>query len=472
MTDTSGGDANALDEAVLISNEGMQVPSTRNLTALERLELLFDPGTALDQRPHLQAEADSATWPVLSAVGRINGMAVCAIVQDEQVHPAGLEAVHWRQIQLAIAFACDKRLPLVAVFDGSPTRLAGSLHAWSAIAQSAGGSAACPSPKFALIIGQNTGPAAMLAGLFDAVVMVRGQTALTLTDATITNRVTHTNMQEADLGGWAVHAGQTGLADLVFDNEVMGLRHIRRLMQYSAQSSGWSWPQNVALAECPGLNTLMPDDPHESYDIRELLHDISDTRSFLELGAAISSSIVVGFAPVAGRAVGLVASQNKELAGALDLRACRKIKRHLQLCAAMGVPVVTVVDVPGFVPGHEQESGGLAVEVAGVLRAYVQLTVPKITLVIGKALGAAGIALGSRASRPDQLAAWRGASLGLMGASGVRELAQRTGADVDQMLSVLEVDHALRGAYVDEVLEPDQTRRWLGQTVASLCKTK
>jgi len=472
MTDKSGGDTNALEEVVLMTNEGKQVSSTRNLTALERLDLLFDPGTAIDQRPHLQGEADAVNWPVLSAVGRVNGMAVCAIVQDEQAHPAGLEAAHWRQMQRAIAFACEKRLPLIAVFDGSPTQLAGGLQTWAAIAQSAGGTAGCPAPKFALIIGENTGPTALLAGLFDAVVMVRGQTALTLTGAAIANRVTNTNMQETDLGGWKLHAEQTGLADLVCDNEVLGLRHIRRLMQYSAESSGWTWPESVALAECPGLNTLMPDSPEESYDVRELLREISDTRSFLELGASVTSSIVVGFAPVGGRAVGLISSQNKELAGALDIRACRKARRHLQLCAAMRVPVVTIVDVPGFLPGHEQESGGLAAEAAGLLRSYAELPVPKITVVIGKALGAAGVALGSRATRPSRIAAWQGASLGLMGATGVRELAQRTGADVEQMLSVLDVNHALRGAYVDEVLEPGQTRRWLGETVASLCQTK
>lgn len=447
----------------MISTNGGHVPGTRNLTAMERLELLFDPDTAFDQRPHLQAEPEAASWPVLSAVGRINGMAVCAVVQDQQIHPVGLEAAHWRQIQLAIAFARKKHLPVVAIFDGSPTRLAGGLQTWSAIAQSASDAAACPAPKVALVIGENTGPAGMLSGLFDAVVMVRGATAITLTDSSIANRVTHTTMQESDLGGWKLHAGRTGLADLVCDNEVLGLRQIRRLLQYSAAASGWRWPENVALSHSPGLSALVPDDPQQSYDVRELLCEISDTRSFLELGAGLVSSIVVGFAPVGGRSVGLIASQNKELAGALDIRACRKTRRHLQLCEAMGVPVVTLVDIPGFLPGHEQECGGIVIEVAGLLRAYARLTVPKITIVIGKALGAAGIALGSRATGPDRLAAWRGASVGLMGANGARDLAGRTATHVD---------HALRAGCLDEVIEPPQTRRWLGETVASLCQTR
>src|SRR5690606_32328958 len=142
--------------------------------AQERFELLFDPGSPLDQRPHLQDEANASSWPVLTAVGRVNGMAVCAIVQDAQVHPAGMDSSHWRQIQLAIDFACNKRLPLVGVFDGSPTQLAGGLQAWSAIAHSVGSAAGCPAPKLALVVGQNSGPLALLTGLFDAVVMARG----------------------------------------------------------------------------------------------------------------------------------------------------------------------------------------------------------------------------------------------------------------------------------------------------------
>ncbi|WP_397474149.1 carboxyl transferase domain-containing protein [Pusillimonas sp.] len=472
MTNKSGGDTNALDEAVLNTGNREPLPATRSLTAQERLELLFDPGSPLDQRPYLQDEADASSWPVLTAVGRINGMAVCAIVQDEQIHPAGMDSSHWRQVQLAISFACDRRLPVVAVFDGSPTQLAGGLQAWSAISHSVGAAAACPAPKLALVVGENTGPIALLTGVFDAVIMARGQSTLTLTDATIANRITHTSMQEDDLGGWKVHAEHTGLADLVCDNEVMGIRSIRRLLQYSAESSGWTWPESLGLSHCPGLDTLLPDSLDENYDVRELLREVSDTRSFLEMGAGVAGSLVVGFAPIGGRAVGFVASQNKELAGAIDIQSCRKATRHLRLCSAMGVPVITVVDVPGFVPGHEQESGGLALEVAALLRAYANATVPKITIVIGKALGAAGVALGSRASMPDRIAAWRGASLGLMGAKGVRSLAQRSGADVDQILSVLDVDHAVRGAYVDAVLEPGQTRQWLGETVASLCQSK
>lgn len=472
MTENKGGDAHALDDAVLSVDEGERAPAKRNLTAQERFKLLFDPGSPIDGRPHLQSEPQAASWPLLTAVGRVNGMAVCAIAQDAFYHAEGLDSSHWRQIELTIAFACDKRLPLVAVFDGSPTQVAGGMQAWSTIARSAGSAAACRAPKLALLVGQNSGPAAMLAGLFDAVVMTRGETSLTLTDAEIANRITNTSMQETDLGGWKVHAEQTGLADLVCDNEVVGLRCLRRLLQYCADSSGWTWPESQALSYCPGLDTLVPDEAAESYDVRELLREVSDTRSFLELGAGVTSSIVVGFAPIGGRAVGFVASQNKQLAGALDIQACRKAQRHLNLCQAMGVPIITFVDVPGFLPGLDQEAGGLAAEVAGLLRAYARTTVPKITVVVGKALGAAGAALGSRATLPDRIAAWQGADMGLMGIQGMRNLAQSQGADAQQSQSARDVDHAVRGAYVDAVLEPGQTRQWLGETVALLCQSK
>jgi len=470
MTLKSGGETDALEEAVLGPAAGDGAAAKRGLTVLERFELLFDPGSELDRRPHLQEEPDAASWPLLTAVGRVNGMAVCVIAQDVQALRPGLDGAHWRQIQLAIDFARRKHLPLVAIFDGTPTRVAGGLQAWSAIAHSAGGAAASPAPKLALLLGANTGPGALLASLFDAVVMTRGATSLTLTDAAIANRITNTCMQEEELGGWKVHAEQTGMADLVCDNEVMGIRSVRRLLQYSAESSGWMWPANGSLSHCPGLDTLIPDDPADSYDVRELLREVSDTRSFLELGGESGGSMVAGFAPVGGRAVGLLASQNKELAGALDIQACRKALRHLRLCGAMGVPVATFVDVPGFVPGQEQEAGGLALAVAELIRAYVRAPVPKITVVVGKALGAAGVAMGSRATSPDKIAAWRGAGLGLMGAGGVRSLAQRSGAEAERSLSVPDVGHALRGAYVDAVLDPAQTRQWLGETVASLCR--
>src|SRR5690606_37635686 len=193
------------------------------------------------------------------------------------------------------------------------------------------------------------------------------------------------------------------------------------------------------------------------------------TRSFLELGKEQVSSMVTGFAPVGGRAVGLLASQNKELAGALDIRACRKALRHLRLCAAMGVPVVTFVDVPGFVPGQEQEAGGLALQVAGLVRAYACAPVPKITVVVGKALGAAGAALGSRATLPDRIAAWRGAGLGWVG--GAVQSPERPPEAVAQGHVVPGLEPALHDAAIDAVIEPEQTRQWLGETVASLCRS-
>lgn len=462
----SGGKAGALNEAAQ-GGTAEVVSEKRSLTTQERFTLLFDAGSAVDRQPQVLAEADASSTG-MAARGRIHGLDVCVVSQDAQACDQGMDAAHWQQVQYAIGIAAEKQLPLIAVFDGASTQWAGGLEAWSAMARSACGAARNPALKLALVTGGNTGFNALLAGLFDAVVMTRSSTALTLTDAPITNRITHTCLQEDELGGWQVHAKRTGLADLVCDNEVMACRAIRRLLQHGAPS-GLTWPAQAALAYRPGLDTLIPGDVAQDYDVRQLLREVSDTRSFLELCPDFATNMVVGLASVGGRAVGLLATQNLELAGALDIQACRKAIRHIRLCGAMGIPIVTFVDVPGFVPGQEQEAGGLAMAAADLTRAYALASIPKITIVVGKAFGAAGLVLGSRAAAPHKLAAWRGASLGLMGPEGVRVVAGRSGLDMNDCLATLDVDHALEGGAVDAVFEPGETRQWLGLTLASLC---
>lgn len=443
----------------------------RSLMARERLELLFDPGAALDERPYLQAEPLAASWPVLTAVGPVHGITVCAVMQDVTTTGRGLDDTHWRQMQLAMEYAHEHALPLVAVFDGSLTQVSGGLRAWDAITRAVASAATSAAPKLALLIGENSGFSALLASLFDVIVMTRTGSALTLTDAVIANRVTHADLTEAELGGWKVHAEQTGLADLVCDNEVMGIRAMRRVLQHCVRSAGRTNVSSGPLSYRPGLDTLLPEQQTQSYDVRELLRELTDTRSFLELGADLRSSVVVGLAQVGGFAMGFVASQNQELAGALDTLACRKAARHIRLCQALCVPIVTVVDVPGFVPGFEQESGGLAVAVAQLLQAYNETSVPKITVVVGKAYGAAGVALGSRATRPYRIASWRGTQLGLLGEEGIRRLAALSGDDTAQGVAMLETGHALLGGHTDAVLEPGETRQWLGKTVAMACQS-
>ncbi|HCP79245.1 MAG: hypothetical protein CML16_13915 [Pusillimonas sp.] len=431
------------------------LPSTRHLTMRERLALLFD---------HLPVMGENADY-LLTATGKAGGRRICAVSQDTQHLGNGMDAGAWLQVERAAQHVQKENVPLVMVFDGTQTRLDGGIAAWSSLGRLAGTLAAHRALKVALVVGHNTGPNALLAGLFDVVVMVRSGSDLTLTDAAITNRVTHTSLSDHDLGGWQVHAGESGVADLVFNNEVLALRAIKRLLRVGTDARNSATPQAASLGYCVGLDTLVPDDTAQSYDVTELLRQVSDTRAYYEMGGGLAQNIVTAFLPVGGHWAGVIANQNKTLAGALDNAACRKAARFVRLCNALDVPLVTLVDTPGFVPGFEQESGGLAHSVADLLRRYAKSHVAKITMVVGKAYGAAGVALSSAATAPSRVVAWDTASIGLAGPKGIHDLAP---AQAKPLLQALAAPNLLQDGALDAVLRPGDTRRWLGQELAAL----
>jgi len=455
-------DKNNEEDNVAVAASGADAGSrnalhaVRNLTMCERLSLLFD---------HDPSFIGENTDYLLTATGMAGGRRICAVSQDTQHLGNGMDAAAWRQVERATQHVQNENAPLVMVFDGTQTRLDGGIAAWSSLGRLAGTLAAHRALKVALVVGHNSGPNAFLAGLFDVVVMVRSGSSLTLTNADITNRVTHTSLNDDDLGGWKVHADESGVADLVFNNEVLALRAIKRLLRVGTTATSSATPKVESLGYCVGLDTLIPDDPTQSYDVTEALRQVSDTRAFYEVGAGVAHNMATAFVPIGGYWAGVIANQNKTLAGALDNAACRKAARFVRLCNAMNVPIVTLVDTPGFVPGFEQESGGLAHTVADLLRRYAKSHVPKITVVIGKAYGAAGLALSSAATAAARVVAWDSASMGLAGPKGIEDLAP---AQAQTLLPTLTASHLLQNGALDAVLRPGDTRRWLGQELAAL----
>ena len=455
------------------------------LTARERLDLLLDKGSfreldmfvthratrfGMDKRKYL---GDG----VVTGWGTIDGRLVFVYAQDFTVMGGSLGEAHARKIVKVLDLALQNGAPVIGINDSGGARIQEGVDALGGYGEIfyRNTIASGVIPQIAAIMGPCAGGAVYSPALMDFIFMVRGTSYMFITGPEVVKAVTHEDVTFEELGGADIHAEKSGVAHVVADSEADVLYLIRKLLRYLPQNNLEDPPYmdtgDDPLREDPELDTLVPTDPSKPYDVRDVIRRVVDNGEFFEIHETFAPNIVVGFARLGGYSVGIVANQPSVLAGVLDIDASEKAARFVRFCDAFNIPIVTFVDVPGFMPGTAQEHGGIIRAGAKLLYAYSEATVPKLTVVLRKAYGGAYDVMSSKHLRADINFAWPTAEIAVMGPEGAvkivfrKEIAQAEDpqAKQDELVAQYRQEFAhpyiaaARG-YIDDVIVPRSTR--------------
>jgi propionyl-CoA carboxylase beta chain len=461
------------------------------LTARERLELLMDKGSFEEFDMFVEHRSadfgmESSRIPgdgVVTGWGTVNGRTVFAFAKDFTVFGGSLSEAHAQKIVKIQDMAMKARAPIIGLFDAGGARIQEGVAALGGYGEvfKRNVIASGVIPQISVIMGPCAGGDVYSPAMTDFVFMVRDTSYMFVTGPDVVKTVTNEVVTAEELGGASVHTTKSGIADGSYDNDVECLLQIRRLLDFlpiNNQAGVPEWPSfDDVEREEKSLDTLIPDNPNKPYDIKELILKTVDEGDFFELQGAFARNIVTGFGRIAGRSVGFVANQPMVLAGVLDIDASRKAARFVRFCDAFGIPIVTFVDVPGFLPGTNQEYGALIKHGAKLLFAYSQATVPLVTVITRKAFGGAYDVMASKHIGGDVNYAWPTAQIAVMGAKGAVEIifradigdagkiAARTREYEDRFLSPFAA--AERG-YIDDVISPHATRARIARALAML----
>ena len=450
------------------------------LTARERIEILLDSdsfeeyGLYVEHRCSdfgMEKEKISGDG-VVTGSGTINGRLVFVYAQDFTVKGGSLGLAHAQKIERIINMAMKAKAPVISMLDGGGARiqegvdaLAGFGKIFQRIVDASG-----IVPQISLIMGPCAGGAVYAPALTDFIFMTEGTSYMFLTGPEVVKTVTNEDVTKETLGGASIHGPVSGVADKTFANDIELLLQTRRLFDFLPSFNMDGVPE-IESHDNPdrldvSLNTLVPSNPNLAYDMKELILKIVDEGDFFELKPDFAKNIITGFARMDGRTVGIVANQPMELAGTLDINASRKAARFIRFCDACNIPLVTLVDVPGFLPGTAQEYNAVIMHGAKLLYAYAESSVPKITVVTRKAYGGAYITMNSRHLRGDLNYAWDNAEIAVMGAEGAVNIMYKGLTDNEKKDKIQEYKDkfstpffaASRG-YIDEVIKPQVTRK-------------
>ncbi len=336
-------------------------------------------------------------------------------------------------------------------------------------------------PQISMIMGPCAGGAVYSPAITDFIFMVKDTSYMFVTGPDVVKTVTHETVTAEELGGAITHSSKSGVADLAFENDVEALLMLRRFINYLPANNREQppvWPtDDPADRVIPSLDTLVPADPNKPYDMKELVTRMVDDNEFFELQPAHAANIITGFGRMQGSTVGIVANQPMVLAGCLDIDSSKKAARFVRFCDAFNIPIITLVDVPGFLPGTSQEYGGIIKHGAKLLYAYAEATVPKITLITRKAYGGAYDVMASKHLRGDVNFAWPSAEIAVMGPKGAVEIIFRGDlgdqAKIDQRTEEYRTKFAnpfVAGArgFIDDVVMPHSTRKRICRSLAML----
>ncbi|MFY8017925.1 MAG: acyl-CoA carboxylase subunit beta, partial [Inhella sp.] len=406
------------------------------LTARERLELLFDDDSFEEWDMFVQHRCvdfgmDSQKVPgdgVVTGYGTINGRLAFAYSQDFTVFGGALSEAHAEKICKVMDQAMKVGAPVIGLNDSGGARIqegVASLGGYADVFQK-NVLASGVIPQISLIMGPCAGGAVYSPAMTDFIFMVKDSSYMFVTGPEVVKTVTHEEVTAEELGGASTHTGRSGVADLAFENDVEALLMLRRFFNYLPLSNREKPPMrpsgDPATRRDDSLDTLVPANPNQPYDIKELITKVVDDGDFFELQPDYAKNIVIGFARMDGGTVGIVANQPLVLAGCLDIKSSIKAARFVRFCDAFHIPLVTLVDVPGFLPGTSQEYGGIIKHGAKLLYAYAEATVPKITVITRKAYGGAYDVMASKHLRGDVNFAWPNAEIAVMGAKGAVEI--------------------------------------------------
>ena len=415
---------------------------------------------------------------VVTGTARVNGRPVGVFAQDPTALGGSLGETHAAKISQLLAKAERARTPIIGLLDSGGARIqegVGALDGYGDIFRRNVGLSGRV-PQVSVVLGPCAGGAVYSPALTDIVVMRRTDAFMFLTGPRVVKAVTFEDVTLEQLGGVDMHAESSGVAHLVADDTEHALDLTAKVLDY-LPSSCWDAPPVFAPAPADAMPAI-PADHRMPYDVRGVIRGVVDRGSFLELQERFARNIVVGFARVDGEAVGVVANQPDHLAGCLDIAASEKAARFVRMCDAFGLPLVTLVDVPGFLPGTGQEAGGIIRKGAKLLYAYAEATVPRITVVLRKAFGGAYIVMNSKSLGADAVYSWPGAELAVMGAEGAVDVIYRRELEADPgrrdelvaryRAEAMAPHIPAERLSIDEVITPAATRDVVVATLASL----
>ncbi len=455
------------------------------LTARERLNLLLDDGSfqelgALATHNVSDFGLEEQRYPgdgVVTGFGRIHGRRVAVFAQDFTVLGGSFGAVQSHKICRVQDLALESGIPLIGLNDSGGARIQEGVRSLAAYGEVFVRNVLASGviPQISVILGPCAGGAVYSPALTDFVIMARDTSFMFLTGPEVIKTVTGVDVSVQDLGGAEVHSTRSGNAHLVTDSDDDAIAHVRTLLSYLPQNNNEDPPRVAPVDSADrmdaALNDVLPADERTPYDIRDVVGHVFDDGSFLELHADYARNAVVGFARLDGYAAGVVANQPIHLAGALDIDSSDKISRFVRICDAFNIPIITFVDTPGFLPGVEQEYGGVIRHGAKIIYAYSEATVPKICVVVHKAIGGAFVAMSSKQLRCDLNFAWPTAQIAVMGAEGAVRILRR--AELQASADPAALERAFADEYrekvfnpyraadlgqIDEIIEPRETR--------------
>ena len=462
------------------------------LSARERIEALLDEGSFVEMDLFVEHRAsalgmDRRSWlgdGVIAGHGTVEGRRVFVYSQDFGFMGGSLGEMHARKICHVMDLALQNGSPIVGFHDSGGARIQEGVASLAGYGEifNRNVKASGVVPQLAVIAGPTAGGAAYSPALMDFVLMVRGVGTTFITGPRIVKQVTGEEVDAELLGGADIHATVTGTATLVLESEEAAFDSVRRILSYLPQNNLDDPPVYEAVETSRAAEGIIPDDAVKAYDVHELIDAVVDGGSFYELQPAFAMNAVVGFARIGGRSLGVVATQPAVMAGTMTIDSSDKIARFVRMCDAFGLPVVTFQDVPGYLPGVDQEHGGIIRHGAKVIYAYAEASVPKITVILRKSFGGAYIALGSKHLGADFVYALPGAEVAVMGAEGAveiiyrREIAEnpeRREELISEYRREFSSPHqAAKLGYIDDVIEASEIKPRLVAALELLSKKR
>ena len=464
------------------------------LTARERVDLLLDDGS-FEEFDVLKvgrggALGDDPNYPgdgVITGHGAIDGREVFVFSQDFTVIGGSLGEAHAQKICKVMDLAVKVGAPIIGLNDSGGARIQEGVDALAAYGEifHRNVRASGVVPQISCIMGPCAGGAVYSPAITDFVFMVQESSYMFVTGPSVVKTVTHQTITSEDLGGAQVHSQKSGVAHFTAPNDVLCLREIRRLISYLPSNNRQRAPildlRDPADRIDPVLDYLIPESPNQTYDMNVLIYSILDGAEFMEVQSGFARNIICGFGRLGGQTIGLVANQPAVLAGVLDTEASFKAGRFVRFCDAFNIPLITLVDVPGFMPGPDQEHNGIIRHGAKLLYAFTEATVPRITVIVRKAYGGAYLVMNSKHIHCDVNYAWPTAEIAVMGPKGAAEVIHRKeiqSADDPEAVLNEKMAHyrrtfanpflAAQRGYIDDVIFPRETRRRLIRTLQVL----
>jgi len=461
------------------------------LTARERIELLLDENSFEELDMYVEHRCTDFGMEknkipgdgVVTGWGTVNGRVIYVFAKDFTVFGGSLSEEHAKKITKIQDMALRNRAPIIGLFDAGGARIQEGVSALGGYGEvfQRNVNASGVIPQISVIMGPCAGGDVYSPAMTDFIFMVKDTSYMFVTGPDVVKTVTNEEVTAEELGGASVHTVKSSIADKGYENDVEAMLQMRRLMDFLPANNLADVPE-LPTKDCPdrvemSLDSLIPDNPNQPYDMHELITKVVDEGDFFEIQEKFAANIICGFGRVEGQTVGIVANQPMVLAGVLDSDASRKAARFVRFCDCFNIPLVSFVDVPGFLPGTSQEYGGLIKHGAKLLFAYAEATVPKITVITRKGYGGAYVVMSSKHIRGDMNYAWPSAEIAVMGAKGAVEIIHRKDLDDEKKIAEHTKNYedrfcspfvAAERGFIDEVILPRNTRRRISRALNML----